>query len=145
MVHNGTAGAAGAAAGLSPEDQKVIRNARIAVVTPLVFLAVAIIGGVLISSEALPTSLSGVFRVPGQTLPLLAVAALSVGVVLLQNRGRWRSEFVLYFAGGGLAQLAPLFLLMHHHPAVLISPLLPGAITLVYGALNRRSRRDAAD
>lgn len=140
MVDNRTAGAA---TGLSPEDRQVIRNARIAIVTPLAFLVIAIVGGVLISSEAIPKSLSGVFRVPGQALPLLAVAALSAAVAVLHNQGRWRKEFVRYFAGGGLAQLAPLLLLMHHVPAVLIAPLLPAAITLAYGALNRRSRRDA--
>ncbi|MEU4997429.1 hypothetical protein [Streptomyces sp. NPDC021622] len=113
--------------------------------TPLAFLAVVIIGGALISSGAIPKSLSGVLRVPGQALPLLAVVALSIGVVVLHNQGRWRKEFILYFAGGGLAQLAPLFLLMHHYPAVLIAPLLPGAITLAYGAISRRSRRDATD
>lgn len=141
MVDNRTAGAD---IGLSPEDRQVIRNARIAIVTPLAFLVIAIVGGVLISSDAIPKSLSGLFRIPGQALPLLAVAALSAGVVVLHNRGRWRKEFVRYFAGGGLAQLAPLLLLMHHFPAVLITPLLPAAITLTYGALNRRSRRDAA-
>ncbi|MEU1016836.1 hypothetical protein [Streptomyces sp. NPDC005898] len=140
MVHNGPAGSAG---DLSPADRKVIRNARIAVVTPLAFLIVAITGGVLINSGALPKALSGVFRVPAQILPLLAVAALSAGVVALHRRGGWRNEFALYFAGGGLAQLAPLFLLMHHHPVVLVSPLLPGALTLGYGVLNRRNRRDA--
>ncbi|MEU7584382.1 hypothetical protein AB0B50_43145 [Streptomyces sp. NPDC041068] len=141
MVDNRTVGAA---AGLSPDDRKVIRNARVAILTPLAFLVIAIIGGVLINSGALPKSLSGVFRVPGQVLPLLAVAALAVGVVVLNNQRSWRGEFTLYFAGGGLAQFAPLFLLMHHYPAVLIAPLLPGAITLAYGALDRRSRRDAA-
>ncbi|WP_306335008.1 hypothetical protein [Streptomyces sp. KL118A] len=142
MVDDHTA--AYAAVGLSAEDRKVIRNARIAVVTPLLFLVVAIIGGVLINSGALPKSLRAAFRVPGQALPLLAVAVLTAGVVLLRNRGRWRGDFTLYFAGGGLAQLAPLLLLMHHHPAVLICPLLPGAVVLAYGALDRRSRRDAA-
>lgn len=136
--------AAGTAAVLPPEDRAVIRNARIVLVTPLAFLVVAIIGGVLIDSKALPDSLSAVFRVPGQALPLLAVAALSAGVVVLRRRGRWRPEFTLYFAGGGLAQLAPLLLLMHHHPVVLVGPLLPGALTLVHGALERRSRRDAS-
>ncbi|MGW7076794.1 hypothetical protein [Streptomyces sp. NPDC054866] len=139
MVPNTTAGAA---IGLSPEDRQVIRNARIAIVTPLAFLVIAIVGGVLISSEAIPKSLSGVFRIPGQALPLLAVAALSAGVVFLHRQGRWRKEFLRYFAGGGLAQLAPLLLLMHHFPAVLFAPLLPAALTLAYGALNRRSRRD---
>ncbi|QEU92576.1 hypothetical protein [Streptomyces kanamyceticus] len=142
MTDNTTAGT-GAAAALPPEDRKVIRNARIVLVTPLAFLIVAIIGGVLINSGALPDSLSGVFRVPGQALPLLAVAALSLGVVTLRRQGRWRGDFLLYFAGGGLAQLAPLLLLMHHYPAVLISPLLPGALTLAYGALDRRSRHHA--
>ncbi|CAM5251319.1 hypothetical protein SALBM135S_09090 [Streptomyces alboniger] len=141
MVDNSTAGTA---AELSDDDRRVIRYARIAIVTPLAFLIVAIIGGVLINSGALPKSLAGVFRVPGQALPLLAVAALSAGVVALRRRDRWRGEFVLYFAGGGLAQLLPLLLLMHHYPAVLITPLLPGALTLVYGAINRRSRPDAA-
>lgn len=142
---NNTAAGTGASAALPSEDRKVIRNARIAVVTPLAFLVVAVIGGVLINSDALPDSLSGVFRVPGQALPLLAIAVLSVGVVVLRRRGRWRGDFLLYFAGGGLAQLAPLLLLMHHHPVVLVSPLLPGALTLAYGALDRRSRRDAVD
>ncbi|MBW5422623.1 hypothetical protein GKQ77_13800 [Streptomyces sp. BG9H] len=141
MVHNGAAGAAG---DLSAEDRKVIQNARIAIVTPLAVLVVAIIGGALINSGALPKSIRAAFRLPGQTLPLLAVVALSVGVVVLHNRGRWRREFVLYFVGGGLAQFAPLFLLMHHHPAVLISPLLPGATTFVCRALDRRSRHDGA-
>ncbi|MEU5957313.1 hypothetical protein [Streptomyces sp. NPDC047525] len=141
MVDNRTVGAVSS---LSPEDRVVIRNARIAIVTPLAFLVIAIVGGVLISSEAIPKSLSGVFRVPGQVLPLLAVAALSAGVVVLHNQGRWRKEFVRYFAGGGLAQLAPLLLLMHHIPAVLVAPLLPAAVTLAYAAHNRRSHRDAA-
>ncbi|MFJ2773604.1 hypothetical protein [Streptomyces sp. NPDC087300] len=143
MTDDSTAGT-GAAAVLSPADKKVIRNARIVLVTPLAFLIVALVGGVLIDSGALPDSLSGAFRVPGQALPLLAVAALSFGVLVLRRRGRWRGEFLLYFAGGGLAQLAPLLLLMHHHPVVLIGALLPGALTLAYGTLDRRSRRDAA-
>lgn len=140
MVDNSTADPA---TDLSPDDRRVIKKARISVLTPLAFLVIAIIGGVLINSGALPKSLSAVFRVPGQALPLLAVTALAVGVVILNNRRRWRREFTLYFAGGGLAQFAPLFLLMHHYPAVLIAPLLPGAITLAYGALDRRTHRDA--
>ncbi|WP_409059060.1 hypothetical protein [Streptomyces sp. SYP-A7185] len=140
MLNNRTTGAASS---LSPEDRVVIRNARIAVVTPLAFLIVAIVGGVLISSEAIPKSFSGVFRIPGQALPLLAVAALSVGMVVLHDQARWRREFARYFVGGGLAQLAPLLLLMHHVPAVLVAPLLPAAIALAYGAIDRRSRRDA--
>lgn len=140
MVNNGTDSAVSS---LSPGDRAVIRNARIAIVTPLAFLVVAIVGGVLISSEAIPKSLGGVFRIPGQALPLLAVAALSVGVIVLHNQARWRKEFVRYFVGGGLAQLAPLLLLMHHVPAVLIAPLLPAVIALAYTALNRRSRHDA--
>ncbi len=141
MVDNRTPGAA---ADPSPEDRKVIRYARIAIVTPLALLIIAIIGGVLIESGALPDALSGVFRVPAQVVPLTAIAALAFGVVTIHRRGLWRKEFTLYFAGGGLAQLFPLLLLMHQYPVVLATPLLPGALTLVCGALERRNRRDAA-
>ncbi|MEV6751774.1 hypothetical protein [Streptomyces sp. NPDC051214] len=124
----------------SPADRKLINQVRAVIVTPIAFLIVAIVGGVLITSEALPKSLSGVLRFPGQSLPLLAVAILTVGVILLRRQGRWRPGFAFYFAGGALAQLAPLLLLMHHHPVTLIAPLVPGAVIAAYSVFDRRGQ-----
>ncbi|MFF0204145.1 hypothetical protein [Streptomyces sp. NPDC005017] len=123
----------------------MIRVLRAVIITPLVVLAVVIVGAVLISSGALPESLRPFLRVPGQVLPLLAVLALSAGVVIVRRRGAWGPGMTFHFVVGGLVQLAPLLLLLHYRPAVLAVPLLPGLIVLAYAAAERRDRADAAE
>jgi hypothetical protein len=135
----------GASAGAGSADPGLIKVLRAIIITPLVVLAVVIVGAVLISSGALSESLRPFLRVPGQALPILAVLALSAGVFIVRRRGTWGPGVTFHFVVGGLVQLAPLLLLMHHHPAVLALPLLPALIVLAVSATERRNRADAAD
>lgn len=121
------------------EELSLIKILRVVIVTPLLWLILVIVGAVLISSGALPDSLSPFLRLTGQALPLLAILSLSVGVVLTRRKGRWHKSLSFHFIAGGLAQMAPLALLMHHYPAVLAAPLLPFLLTLGYSATERRN------
>lgn len=126
-------------------DPGLIKVLRAVIITPLVVLAVVIVGAVLISSGTLPEGLRPFLRVPGQTLPLLAVLALSAGAFVVRRRGAWGPGVTFHLVVGGLVQLAPLALLMHHHPVVLAAPLLPGLIVLALSATERRNRVDAGE
>lgn len=128
-----------------PEVLSLIKTLRVIIVTPLLCLILVIVGAVLISSGALPESVSPFLRATGQALPLLAILSLSAGVVLTRRQGRWHKSLSFHFIAGGLAQMAPLALLMHHYPAVLAAPLLPFLLVLGYSATERRNQADAAN
>ncbi|MER5524189.1 hypothetical protein ABT075_06175 [Streptomyces sp. NPDC002677] len=122
-----------------------LKVVRAVIVTPLVFLTVVIIGAVLISSGVLPRSLSPVLRIAGQTLPILATLALASGVVVAHRRRQWVKEMAFHFTAGGIVQIVPLFILMHHHPAILALPFAPGAFVAAYSVLERRNQVDVSE